>query len=264
MRLTIPIFQVDAFTDRVFHGNPAAVCLMDAPLADEWLQAIAAENNLAETAYVWNQGDHFHIRWFTPTIEVDLCGHATLASAYVLFFFKNYAHELIRFDSRSGPLYVSKKDDLLILDFPKDILNPVDCPPVVEEALSVPVLDCVKGKSDYLVRIGSEKQLAMLNPRLQLIAQLTARGLIVTAPGDECDFVSRCFFPQSGIDEDPVTGSAHTTLVPYWAAQLNKTSFRARQISSRGGTLYCSLDGDRVKIGGHARLYLQGSIQLDL
>jgi len=263
MMIIIPVFQVDAFTDQVFHGNPAAVCLMEDELPDDILQSIAAENNLAETAYVWTQGDHFKIRWFTPTVEVDLCGHATLASAYVLFFKRNYEKQSICFDSRSGPLYVSRKDELLTLDFPKDNLVPVDCPAIITEALGLPVQVCYVGKSDYLVLMESEKQLAALKPDLHLIAQLPSRGLIVTAPGDSCDFVSRCFFPQSGIDEDPVTGSAHTTLTPFWAERLNKLSFTARQISARGGTLFCSLEGDRVKIGGYARLFLEGTIHLD-
>ena len=263
MKINIPVFQVDAFTDQVFHGNPAAVCLMEEELPDTMLQSIAAENNLAETAFVWINDDHFKIRWFTPTIEVDLCGHATLASAYVLFFKKNYTQQSICFDSRSGPLYVSRKDDLLTLDFPKDNLLKVDCPPIIPEALGLPVQVCYIGKSDYLVLIESEKQLASLKPDLHLIAQLPSRGLIVTAPGDSCDFVSRCFFPQSGIDEDPVTGSAHTSLTPFWAEKLNTKTFIARQISARNGTLHCSLEGDRVKIGGYARLFLEGTIHLD-
>jgi len=264
MTISIPIYQIDAFTDQVFHGNPAAVCLMEYQLPDETLQAIAAENNLAETAYVWKEKDHYSIRWFTPTLEVDLCGHATLASAYVLFFKKHLEKEIIRFDSRSGPLYVSRRDDLLTLDFPKDNLMEVDCPPVLSQALGLPILDCYKGKTDYLVCIESEKKLAELRPDLHLIARLPSRGLIVTAKGDSCDFVSRCFFPQSGIDEDPVTGSAHTSLVSYWSSKLNKNDLEAHQISPRGGTLYCTLEGGRVKIRGYARLYLQGHIELDV
>lgn len=264
MTISIPVFQVDAFTDRLFGGNPAAICLMDTYIDDVVMQSIAAENNLAETAFVWKTDDHFAIRWFTPTTEVDLCGHATLASAYVLFFIQNHPSSRIQFDSKSGPLFVSKKDGLLILDFPKDQLTKTNCPPVIGEALGLAVLNCYKGKSDYLVEIESEQLLAALKPNLPLIATLQARGLIVTAKGKTCDFVSRCFFPQSGIDEDPVTGSAHTSLIPYWAERLNKTEFLAKQISSRGGTLYCSLEGDRVSIGGYSRLFLQGNINLDV
>lgn len=263
MNHAIPIFQLDAFTDELFHGNPAAVCLMDDDLPDAILQAIAAENNLAETAFVWTLGDHFKIRWFTPTVEVDLCGHATLASAYVLFFIKHYTKPSICFDSRSGPLYVTRNDHLLTLDFPKDILTQVDCPPLIQQAIGLPIKECYVGKTDYLVLVEKEEQLAVLKPNLQLIGQLPSRGLIVTAPGDSSDFVSRCFFPQSGIDEDPVTGSAHTSLTPFWAERLNKLSFTARQISARGGTLFCSLEGDRVKIGGYARLFLEGFLRLD-
>lgn len=261
---TIPLYQVDAFATRVFQGNPAAICLPDQPLPDNMMQQIAAENNLAETAFVEPLGDHYSIRWFTPTVEVDLCGHATLASAFILFFVKSYLGDRIRFDSRSGPLYVSRKDELLILDFPVDILEPAHCPELLPKALGLPVLECYKGRSDYLVLVDSEKTLIGIKPDFRLLSSIPSRGVIVTAAGENHDFVSRCFFPQSGIDEDPVTGSAHTSLVPYWSNKLGKTRFVAAQRSSRGGTLYCNLEGDRVHIGGYARLYLEGSILIDL
>ena len=257
----ISIYQVDAFTEALFSGNPAAICMMDFDLPDQVLQSIAAENNLAETAYVWQTREGFKIRWFTPTIEVDLCGHATLAAAYVIFSLHRAEGSMIKFDSRSGPLYVTQKaDNTLELDFPADVFYPVTTPDLIEAALGCTIIESIKGKSDYLVRIRNESTLVSLKPDFSLIKRLPARGLIVTAPGDTIDFVSRCFFPQSGIDEDPVTGSAHTTLTPFWASKLGKTDFVARQVSSRGGDLYCVLKGDRVLIGGHAVLYLEGHI----
>lgn len=263
MMKTIPIYQVDAFADAVFQGNPAAICIMDDHLPDKTLQSIAAENNLAETAFIWNHEDRFLIRWFTPTIEVDLCGHATLASAYTLFHIHAGLGRKVMFDSRSGPLYVTKnEDELLVLDFPRDQYVKAACPPFLEAALGTSIMDCIKGKSDYLVRIDNEITLKNIKPDFSIIKTLNSRGLIVTAPGDKVDFVSRCFFPQSGIDEDPVTGSAHTTLIPYWSDLLSKKDFIARQISSRSGTLYCTLSDHRVLIGGYARLYMEGKIYI--
>lgn len=260
---SIPIYQVDAFADQIFQGNPAAICFMEDLLPDRTLQSIAAENNLAETAFIWNHGDTFSIRWFTPTVEVDLCGHATLASAFVLFNINPALGRSVTFDSKSGPLFVTKgDDDLLILDFPRDQYAQAECPPFLEVALGTQVIDCIKGKSDYLVRIDNEKSLEDLKPDFSMIRTLKSRGLIVTARGNEVDFVSRCFFPQSGIDEDPVTGSAHTTLIPYWSDLLHKNEFLARQISPRGGALYCTLKDQRVLIGGHAQLYLEGKIYI--
>ena len=259
----IPIYQVDAFATHTFEGNPAAVCIMEDQYADHILQSIAAENNLAETAFIWNVASHFSIRWFTPTKEVDLCGHATLASAHVLFKSNLVSSDTVRFDSKSGPLSVTRENDgRLILDFPKDEFNHIECPNEIIKAINSAISHCVKGKSDYLVQIDSEDALKNIKPDFSLIKKLNARGLIVTAPGHEVDFVSRCFYPQYGIDEDPVTGSAHTTLTPYWAERLNKTDFIAKQISSRGGTLYCSLKNDRVLIGGYAQLYLEGKIYI--
>ncbi len=259
--LKIPLYQIDAFTHRIFGGNPAAVCPMEKELPDNILQRIAAENNLAETAFVWKVGDHFKIRWFTPTTEVDLCGHATLASALVYFTKLNYPSATICFDSRSGPLFVSrKKDDQLVLDFPRDEFQTCLIPSHLEQALGTEIIDCIRGKSDFMVSVKDEYTVRLLKPDFASIKNLPSRGLIVTAPGNNCDFVSRCFFPQSGIDEDPVTGSAHTTLVPYWSPLLHKNSFVARQVSAREGILYCELKNDRVLIGGYAQLYLEGHI----
>ncbi|MEO5581896.1 MAG: PhzF family phenazine biosynthesis protein [Saprospiraceae bacterium] len=260
-RYTIPMYQVDAFSSQPFKGNPAAVCLMNEDLPDQILQSISAENNLAETAFIWHQDHDFHIRWFTPTVEVDLCGHATLAGAFILFHTNAAKEDRIKFNSRSGPLYASRESDgRLVLDFPVDEYTTVKCPAFVETAIQSKVIDFIKGKSDYLARVENEDELKRINPDFSSIMKLSARGLIVTAPGNNVDFVSRCFFPQSGIDEDPVTGSAHTTLVPYWAALLGKNTLSAKQVSLRGGDLYCTLQGDRVFIGGNASLYLEGQI----
>lgn len=265
MILPIPIFQVDAFTSKLFGGNPAAVCILDQEIPDPILQKIGAENNLAETAYVWKFNDHYKIRWFTPEIEVDLCGHATLASAYVLFSFCNERRNPILFDSRSGELLVSiKNDGKLILDFPEDTIEECEIPIQISKALEVNILNCFRGKADYLVHIESEETLQNLQPDLSFIKKLNSRGIIVTAKGSEFDFVSRCFFPQCGIDEDPVTGSAHTTLVPFWRPLLNKKHFIAKQISPRQGILYLESAGSRVLIGGYAAHYLTGTIFIEV
>jgi PhzF family phenazine biosynthesis protein len=262
--MQLPIFQIDAFTDRLFSGNPAAVVPLDNWLSDEAMLNIAAENNLAETAFYIPVGDDFHIRWFTPTMEVDLCGHATLASAYVIFKIYNYAGDTIRFASRSGELIVQFKDEWLTLDFPVDPYHVAVPPPALVESLNATVmLEVHKGKTDYLVVLESEEEVRNLEYDIIILSTIPARGIIVTAPGDDVDFVSRFFAPQSGIDEDPVTGSAHTTLIPYWAEKLSKTTLTAKQLSKRGGFLHCELDGERVKIGGQARLYLKGEIEIE-
>ena len=271
--MTIPsipmrIYQLDTFTDRLFAGNPAAVVPLTEWLSDEQMQQIAAENNLAETAfYVPTDGEaKYHIRWFTPTVEVDLCGHATLASGYVVFFLeqKPATDELI-FDSRSGPLKVCRSDNgWLTLDFPVDVVQKANVqPPALLASLNEkPILVC-KGKTDYMLVYETQAQIEALEPDFREMSTIPARGVIVTAPGDAAsgvDFVSRFFGPQSGIDEDPVTGSAHTTLAPYWAEQLGKTDLTARQLSKRGGYLKCKLHADRVDISGQVQLYLTGEI----
>lgn len=257
----IKIYQVDAFTTHLFGGNPAAVCLLDHWLDDALMQSVAAENNLSETAFVVRKENFFEIRWFTPAIEVDLCGHATLASAYVIFNHTGYSAPSISFLSpRSGKLAVTREGTKIILDFPADEITPADILPEIKQCIGIVPLEVYKGKSDYMAVLGSENEVRSVQPDLNAISSLDARGLIITAPGDEVDFVSRFFGPQSGVDEDPVTGSAHTTLTPYWSGRLGKTTLSARQISKRGGSLDCQHTGHRVYIGGHAKLYLTGEI----
>ncbi|MBK9727032.1 MAG: PhzF family phenazine biosynthesis protein [Saprospiraceae bacterium] len=262
----IRIFQVDAFADRLFSGNPAAICILDKWLSDGLMQSIANENNLAETAFVVPYERNFEIRWFTPTVEVDLCGHATLASAFVLFNIFNHPDSVIRFHSpRSGFLSVEKKDDILYLDFPSDTLEPISelKDVLIEKCIGIKPLELYKGKTDYIALIDNEISLQHLQPDLEEIAKLKARGLIVTAKGNTVDFVSRFFAPQSGINEDPVTGSAHTSLTPIWAKKLNKNKMIAKQLSIRGGQLLCEFNNERCIIGGKARLYLTGEINLN-
>jgi len=258
-----PIYQVDAFADRLFRGNPAAVCFIDAWPQDHLLQSIAAENNLAETAFLLKRNGDYEIRWFTPTVEVDLCGHATLASAFVIFVLQGHSDDEICFYSRfSGELRVRRQDDILFLDFPVDRLEASGLKKEIAQSIGVEVLEVYKGRGDLLAVVESEAIVKALQPDLKLVEALDARGLIVTAKGESVDFVSRFFAPQSGINEDPVTGSAHTTLLPYWYKKTGKKAFIARQLSSRGGTLDCRLDGDRCYIGGTAVLYSEGVIHL--
>jgi PhzF family phenazine biosynthesis protein len=263
--MRIPIYQVDAFASNVFSGNPAAVCPLDRWLDDQTMQSIAAENNLAETAfYVPNGPGRYGLRWFTPGAEVDLCGHATIATAYILFEILKQEHGAsIAFDSmKSGELRVLRDDDRLALDFPAR--PPAACPPnpALFEALGAAPAALLAAR-DYLCVYDSEEQLRALAPNMEKLMQIDRFGIIATAPGVKHDFVSRFFAPTKGVPEDPVTGSAHCTLIPYWAERLGKTTLRARQISRRGGELWCELRGDRVKIAGHAVQYLEGSIQVD-
>ncbi|MCL2098361.1 MAG: PhzF family phenazine biosynthesis protein [Bacteroidales bacterium] len=263
----IKIYQVDAFTDKLFSGNPAAVCVLDSWLSEELMQAIGTENNLSETAFLVPKGSDFEIRWFTPNVEVDLCGHATLASAFVLFNVLNYPSPVIKFYSRnSGLLTVEKKEEMLFLDFPTDTLTAIteeQQNTAVEKCIGIKPIALYKGKADYMAVIDSESTLRSLQPDMRAVGKLNARGLIVTAKGDEADFVSRFFGPQSGVDEDPVTGSAHTTLLPFWAAKAGKNKFTAKQLSQRGGLLSCEFKNDRCIIGGKARLYMIGEINLN-
>ena len=255
------IYQVDAFADELFTGNPAAVSPLDRWLPDTLMQNIARENNLSETAFFVKEGDVFHIRWFTPEIEVDLCGHATLASAHVLFRHLNYAGERIQFNSKSGPLFVTKKDDLICLDFPAARYKKVDPPGELVDGIGLTPVETFQS-TDYLLLLDSEKEVRKANPDFSLLARLDIRGIIITAKGDSVDFVSRFFAPGVGINEDPVTGSAHTFLVPFWSERLGKTEFTAQQLSERGGTLYCKLSGDRVEISGRAVTYMEGELSL--
>jgi PhzF family phenazine biosynthesis protein len=261
----IKLYQVDAFTDRLFSGNPAAVIILDRWLSDDLMQSIAFENNLAETAFIVPNEKVYEIRWFTPIVEVDLCGHATLASAFVLFNILNYPGSQIQFhSSRSGLLTVEKKDDLLLLDFPTDTLELInEVQNRIQHCIGIKPVEIYKGKTDYMAVVENESVLKNIQPDFKEIFKSKARGLIVTAKGDHVDFVSRFFAPQSGIDEDPVTGSAHTSLIPLWAKKLGKNNLIANQISKRGGQLFCEFKNERCLIGGKARLYLTGEINID-
>jgi PhzF family phenazine biosynthesis protein len=260
--MTIPYFEVAAFTDRPFAGNPAGVCPLDEWLPDAAMQAIAAENNLAETAFLVDRGTYFDLRWMTPTVEMDLCGHATLASAHVLFEHLGYAGATIRFQSRSGELKVERDGDRLVLDFPAQPPSDCDPPEKLSRALGARPIAVLKG-SDYFAVFERQQDVAALAPDFGIIAQLDVRGVCVTAPGDGCDFVSRFFAPQAGITEDPVTGSTHCALVPYWSKRLGKRTLHARQLSKRGGELFCEDRGERVGIGGHAVTYIEGRLYYD-
>ncbi|MDO8930163.1 MAG: PhzF family phenazine biosynthesis protein [Bacteroidota bacterium] len=260
--MKLQIYQADAFASELFKGNPAAVIPLTEWLSDETMQQIAAENNLSETAFFIPEGDHFHIRWFTPKAEVNLCGHATLATAHILFNELNFTGTYIEFNSKSGMLIVRKIDDKLQLDFPADFVQPVDPNPVFTEAFGIQALATFKGRTDYLLLFDSEETIRNLNPNFYLLKQTNARGIIVTAKGNEVDFVSRFFAPAVGVNEDPVTGSAHTSLVPFWAKRLNKTEMTALQLSERGGQLWCKLEGERVLIAGKALTYLRGEIEV--
>lgn len=256
------IFQVDAFTDKLFGGNPAAVCPLDKWLPDETMQKIAMENNLSETAFFVKTEDRFHIRWFTPKVEVSLCGHATLASAHVLFNHLDWNGEEIRFNSESGLLTVKKENELLTLNFPSDPIHPADPPSDLIDALKVNPLEIYKGKTDYLLILGSHEEVQSANPDFNLLKKIPVRGVIISARGEFSDFVSRFFAPASGVDEDPVTGSAHTSMIPYWAEKLAKNELSAVQLSARKGHLFCKYLGERVEISGRAITYLDGEITI--
>jgi PhzF family phenazine biosynthesis protein len=265
--MTLKIYQADAFTSHVFGGNPAAVVPLAHWISDAKMQNMATENNLAETAFIVPTGgdSDYHIRWFTPSIEVRLCGHATLATAHILFEQLKFDKSVIRFDSLSGILTVKKQaDNTYILDFPTDILRGYDLTSneakLIRNILKINPLAVFKGRDDFMAVLPSEEDVASLKPNFIGLKELDARGLIATAKGDNVDFVSRCFYPEAGIEEDPVTGSAHTTLIPYWAEQLGKMHLSARQISPRGGELTCLLRGARVDISGSAVTYLIGDI----
>ncbi|MBA0884004.1 PhzF family phenazine biosynthesis protein [Flavobacterium sp. BBQ-18] len=262
--MRMKIYQIDAFTKSVFSGNPAAVCPLEQWLSNEIMQKIAAENNLAETAFYVKNGDKYEIRWFTPQTEVDLCGHATLAAAFVLLHYENHSDSVITFYSpRSGDLTVTKDGDLLSLNFPTDILEPITLTNEILDAFDSKPQLAFKGKTDYMLLFNTEEEILNLKPNFDQISKLDVRGVIITAKGNTTDFVSRFFAPQSGINEDPVTGSAHTTLIPYWAKELNKTVLSAIQLSERKGYLDCELLGNRVRISGYAKCYLIGDLFLD-
>lgn len=256
-----PIYQVDAFASERFKGNPAAVCPMEAWLPDATLQAIAAENNLSETAFFVPGGEgDYELRWFTPAIEVDLCGHATLATAHCLFRHLGHKGKSITFGSRSGLLTVTQEGVEYMLDFPIDNIETAVAPRVLMEALGAEPVEVLMGRDDFLVVLESEAEVAKLSPDFRLLKQVRCRGVIATAPGSTTDFVSRCFYPNAGVEEDPVTGSAHTTMTPYWAERLSKQELTARQLSQRGGSLRCTMLGERVAISGRAVTYMKGEI----
>jgi predicted PhzF superfamily epimerase YddE/YHI9 len=261
--MRLPIYQVDAFTDSLFGGNPAAVCPLEAWLPEKTMQAIAAENNLAETAFFVREGRDYALRWFTPTVEVDLCGHATLAAGYIVFRFIEPERDSVSFRTmNAGALVVSRRGDMLALDFPARPAVPVEPPPGLVVALGGVPREVLRAR-DHLVVYGSAAEVAALDPDLAALAKVDCWAAIVTAPGESgIDFVSRFFAPAQGVPEDPVTGSSHCTLVPYWARRLGKTKLEARQLSRRGGALSCALDGDRVSIAGRAVLYLEGQIEV--
>jgi PhzF family phenazine biosynthesis protein len=257
MKMTI--YQVDAFTDTLFAGNPAAVCPLDEWLPDHLMQQLGMENNLAETAFFVKQNDgSYHIRWFTPTVEVALCGHATLASAYVLFNELGYQDDVIRFQSKSGELKVTRNADLITLDFPANPPQPVEPPEGLFDGLKTTSSKVFFGGWDYMVVLDSQEAVEKIDPDFLTLGKVKARGVTVTAKGNDVDFVSRCFFPQSGINEDPVTGSAHTIVTPYWSKELGKTTLTAKQLSQRGGTLLCELKEGRVLMSGKGKLYMKG------
>ena len=260
----IPIYQVDAFTDHLFGGNPAAVCPLNQWMPAPEMQKIAAENNLAETAFFIPQGDDFSLRWFTPELEIDLCGHATLASAHIIFTQLGYAGDVIKFHTqKAGMLTVKRTEELYTLDFPARVAEKAEMPAGLREALGGnPPLEVLRSR-DYMLVYSSESEIKALKPDFNALSKIDALGIIVTAPGDNSDFVSRFFAPAAGINEDPVTGSAHCNLIPYWAEKLEKDELYAFQVSERLGELWCELRGDRVLMSGKAVTFLKGEIYLD-
>jgi PhzF family phenazine biosynthesis protein len=262
--MKLKIYHIDAFAEKLFSGNPAAVCPLDKWLTDEQMKNIAMENNLAETAFYVKDGDAYHIRWFTPgAVEVELCGHATLATSFVLFNYEGHKGDEIKFNSRSGILKVTKNGDSLTLDFPVDEYERVKTPAELSIALNIHSKECYRGKTDYMLVYETEEEITKIKPNFMAFKMLDGRGVICTAKGNNVDFVSRFFAPQSGIDEDPVTGSAHTTLTPYWSGVLGKKELNAVQLSARKGYLKCVDKGQRIEISGKAKIYLKGEIEID-
>lgn len=252
-------FQVDSFASQTFKGNPAGVCILDEWISETEMQLIGEENNLSETAFVGPGKNGYKIRWFTPLMEVKLCGHATLAAGYVLFNYYGYQKEKVNFETEyRGIISVEKGDNLFTLNFPEDELIECEVPQSFVDGLGVKPLKCFKGKTDYLLIYKSESVIQSMSPNYETISTIDCRGVIVSAPGDNVDFVSRFFAPQAGVNEDPVTGSAHTSLTPYWANQFGKSKLSAKQISRRGGDLICEMKEDRVLISGNAVTFLEG------
>ena len=257
----LTIYQIDAFANKTFEGNPAAICPLKEWLDDDVLLSIAEENNLSETAYFIETENGFHIRWFTPTTEVDLCGHATLAAAFVVFNELGYKKNSISFDSKSGILNVKKDNDLLIMDFPAQPPTVCELPENIKQAFNAEPIECLKSE-DYIVVFDDENDVLAAAPKLDSLNNIDLRGVVITAKSENYDFVSRFFAPKYGIDEDPVTGSAHTQLIPYWAEKLDKNKLHTKQVSKRGGELFCELLDKRVSIAGYAVKYMQGEIEI--
>lgn len=259
--MELTIYQIDAFASKPFEGNPAAVCPLNEWLPDELLQSIASENNLSETAYFVKNSTSYHVRWFTPAHEVDLCGHATLASAYVIFNILGNNENVILFESKSGLLTVKRNNNLLEMDFPSQ--PPVNCeiPQQILEAFDESPVECLQSE-DYIIVFENEEAVLNANPKLSLLSELDLRGVAITSKSDKYDFITRFFAPKYGINEDPVTGSAFTQLIPYWANKLNKQSLSAKQVSKRGGEIECVYSGDRVLISGKAAKYMAGTIEI--
>jgi PhzF family phenazine biosynthesis protein len=259
--MELSLYQIDAFASKLFEGNPAAVCPLDAWLPDEIMQSIAAENNLSETAFFVPKGDAYHIKWFTPVSEVDLCGHATLASAYVLFNILGYKKDKVEFDSNSGILAVAKDNEWLVMDFPAQPPVPCNIPKEIIEAFDRGPIECLQAE-DLIVVFEREIDIESANPDFEQLKKLDLRGVAITAKSNRYDFVARFFAPKYGIPEDPVTGSAYTQLAPYWASVIGSKRFSVKQMSSRGGELTCEVVGDRVLISGKAIKYLEGKIKI--
>ena len=262
--MTLPIYQVDAFTSKVFSGNPAAVVPLEKWLDDGTLQNIAAENNLSETAFFVKEGEHYHIRWMTPINEVPLCGHATLASAFVIFNFIDKNSNQVKFTSKSGELVVDREGEMLSLNFPINKPHKIEISGAIRKCFEREPLEVLENGFFLLIVFDSEDYVRNVQPDMGLTRKIYPHGVIISSKGNEVDFVSRMFAPNEGIDEDPVTGSSHTVLIPYWSEKLGKKNFRALQVSKRGGELFCEQLVNRVKISGKAALYSVGNLFLSL
>ncbi len=257
------LYQVDAFTNKLFGGNPAAVIPLEKWLDDALMQNIAAENNLAETVFFVPKGDGYHIRWFTPELEIDLCGHATLASAFILYERLGYPKKQLVFYSKSGELIIRRDGDKFQMNFPSRMpVRVSEYPEQLIVGLGITDPLGVYKSRDYVVEVATEKEVLDLTIDISLLNQIDVIGIIVTAPGSDCDFVSRFFAPGCGIPEDPVTGSSHSTLIPFWSEKLNKNTLHAKQLSKRGGELWCENLGDRVTMSGNCVFYMEGEINV--
>jgi PhzF family phenazine biosynthesis protein len=257
----VRFYHIDAFANRVFAGNPAGVCFLDSWIEDSLLQSIAAENSVPETAFLVRKGNEYELRWFTPKVEIDLCGHGTLASAFAVFEYINPEARQVAFQTKSGRLTVERQGDLLMMDFPARRPNPCPPPAHIDEIMGIPPSQTLRAR-DLLVVYEKEDHVRGVKPDMERVAALDCFGVIATAPGKKSDFVSRFFAPAASIPEDPVTGSAHCTLIPYWSERLGKKELHAFQLSERGGELFCIDRGERVSIGGRAVAYLSGTIRI--